>query len=98
MEADTGKGTRNRNNSPIYIGNYAVPKPSTVSVNNREKVKSLAMGLPGWCSWFSVQLLVLVQVEIQDCEIEPAFGSALAGSLLQILPLPLPFQLVLSLK
>lgn len=36
MEADTGKGTRNRNNSPIYIGNYAVPKPSTVSVTEKK--------------------------------------------------------------
>lgn len=34
MEADTGKGTRSRNNSPIYTGNYAVPKPSTESVND----------------------------------------------------------------
>jgi len=64
MEADTGKRTTSRNNSPIYIGNYAVPKSSTESVNDREKVKITGFRGAWVASRLSVRLLVLAQVVI----------------------------------
>ena len=63
--------------------------------------KSSIYGALEWCSWLSVQLLVLAQVVIsKDCEMEPCIGLfSSAWSQFRILsPSPFPLPLLLSLS